>query len=238
MGGYQAQEQHELPPFDPAVLEAIETKLGWQYAHAEAARVAAKAAVSRVVRGEEKLPEFQRPAFLGGEKSAVFAGTATHTAMQYLPLVPHQSTEEIRDTLSHLAENGRITPEQVAVVDAEALVWFTQEPLFLRMKNAERLEREVPFSYPMDAEQLFGIAAEETVLLQGVLDVCFLEDGMWIIVDYKTDRVRPGEDTPEAAARHTEQLRLYALALESITGHHVKEAFVVLLSHRASVRVL
>lgn len=238
LGGYQQEQQRELPPFDPTVLEAIETKLGWQYAHAEAARVAAKAAVSRVVRGEEKLPEFHKPAFLGGETGAVFAGTATHAAMQYLPLVPQQSAKAIADYLTRLAESGRITPEQAAAADAEAIGWFTQEPLFLRMKNAERLEREVPFSFPMDAEQLFGIAAEETVLLQGVLDACFLEDGMWTIVDYKTDRVRPGESASAAAARHAEQLRLYALALESITGHRVKEAIVVLLSHRASVRAV
>ena len=115
----------------------------------------------------------------------------------------------------------------------ERLVFAT-----VREQRAARLERELPFSYPMDAEQLFGIAAEETVLLQGVLDACFLEDGMWTIVDYKTDRVRPGESASAAAARHAEQLRLYALALESITGRRVKEAIVVLLSHRVSVRAV
>ncbi|MPM68819.1 ATP-dependent helicase/nuclease subunit A [bioreactor metagenome] len=220
------------------MLEAIETKLSWQYAHAEAARVAAKAAVSRVVRGEEKLPEFRTPAFLGGGTGAVFAGTATHAAMQYLPLVPGQSAEAISGYLTRLSASGRITPEQAAAADAEAIGWFTQEALFQRMAGAGRLEREIPFSYPMDAEQLFGIAAEETVLLQGVLDACFLEDGGWIIVDYKTDHARPGEGAEQAAARHTGQLRLYALALESITGRRVKEAYVVLLSHCASVRVL
>jgi len=220
------------------VLEAIEQRLGWQYAHAEAARVVAKAAVSRVVRGEERLPEFKRPAFLGGETSAVFTGTATHAAMQYLPLTAEQSTEAISAYLAQLAESGRITPEQAAVADAEAIAWFTREAVFARMMSAGRLEREVPFSYPMDAEQLYGIAAEETVLLQGVLDACFLEDGVWTIVDYKTDRVRPGESAELAAARHAGQLRLYALALESLTGKPVKEALVVLLSHRAVMRVV
>jgi len=105
------------------------------------------------------------------------------------------------------------------------------------MQQTERLERELPFSYPMEAIQLYGIAAEETVLLQGVLDACFLEDGEWVIVDYKTDRVRPGEPPEQAAQKHAEQLRLYALALESLTGQRVKELLVVLLSHRAVVRV-
>jgi ATP-dependent helicase/nuclease subunit A len=105
------------------------------------------------------------------------------------------------------------------------------------MQNTARLERELPFSYPMDAMQLYGIAAEETVLVQGVLDACFLEDNEWVIVDYKTDRVRTGESAEQAAQRHAQQLRLYALALESITGQRTKELVVVLLSHRAAVRV-
>ena len=75
-------------------------------------------------------------------------------------------------------------------------------------------------------------------MLQGVLDACFIEDDEWVIVDYKTDRVRPGENADIAASRHTEQLRLYALALESLTGQRVKELYVVLLTHRAAVNLL
>ncbi|NLI53225.1 MAG: helicase-exonuclease AddAB subunit AddA [Clostridiales bacterium] len=237
LGGGAAREQAELPPYDPAVLEAIEQRLGWTYAHAEAARIAAKAAVSRVVRGEERLPEFQRPAFLGGETSAVFAGTATHAAMQHLPFARALDAGEVSAFLSVLVEGGKLTQAQMDAADAEAIAWFTREPLFLRMKEAARLERELPFSYPIGAEQLYGTAADEKVLLQGVLDACFLEDGGWTIVDYKTDRVRPGESAEQAALRHAGQLRLYAFALEALTGQSVRQMLVVLLSHRAVVRV-
>ena len=238
LGGQVLREEHALPKFDPVVLDQIESRLGWQYAHAEAARVAAKAAVSRVVRGEERLPEFSRPAFLGTKADAVFAGTATHAAMQYLPLADAMDVQTVSAYLDSLAENGRITPEQAVAADAESIAWFTRVPLFTRMRAAERMERELPFSYPMDAEQLYGIAAEERVLLQGVLDACYYENGAWTIVDYKTDHVRPGENAQQAAARHAQQLRLYALALEALTGQRVKEAFVVLLSYRAVEQVL
>ncbi len=237
LGGPAEREQSELPPYNHAVLEAIEARLDWTYAHAEAARIAAKAAVSRVVHGGERAPEFARPAFLGGETSVVFAGTATHAAMQYLPLQGELDADAVRAYLDALAQSGRITPEQAKAADTEAVAWFTREPLFERMRSAKRLERELPFCYPIGAEQLYGTAADETVLLQGVLDACFLEGGGWTIVDYKTDRVRPGEDAKQAAARHAQQLRLYATALEALTGQPVREMFVVLLSHRAVVRV-
>ena len=235
--GAVTEGARELPPYDPAVLDAIEARLSWQYAHAEASRVAAKAAVSRVARGEERAPEFIRPAFLGEKTDAVFAGTATHAVMQYLPLAGAMDAAAVGDFVEKLSQNGRITPEQAFAADAEAIAWFTGERLFGRMERSIRLERELPFSYPMDAEQLYGIAAEETVLLQGVLDACFLEEGGWVIADYKTDRVRPGESAEQAAAMHAGQLRLYALALESLTRQRVKESYVVLLSYRAVVRV-
>lgn len=238
LGGVRgAETAREMPPFDPAVLEAIEAKLNWTYAHAEAAQIRAKASVSRVIKGEDSLPSFTRPAFLGTQNSAVFAGTATHAAMQYLPLGQSMDAAQAGDYLSSLVETGRITPEQATAADADAIAWFTQEEIFSRMQRAARLERELPFSYPMDAQLLYGIDAEETVLLQGVLDACFLEENEWVIVDYKTDRIRPNETAEQAASRHAEQLRLYALALESLTGQRVREAIVVLLSYRAVVSV-
>jgi ATP-dependent helicase/nuclease subunit A len=237
LGGMIASETQEIPPFDPVVLEAIEARLNWTYAHAEAAQIRAKAAVSRIVKGEDAMPVFAKPAFLGAEKSAVFAGTATHAAMQYLPLDTPLDEAAAAEFLSGLTERGRITPEQTEAADAAAIAWFTQDTLFARMQKSARLERELPFSYPMEAQLLYGVAAEETVLLQGVLDACFLEDGAWVIVDYKTDRIRPNESAEQAAQRHAPQLKLYALALESLTGQRVKELFVVLLSHRAAVRV-
>ncbi len=237
LGGSAQASSAELPPFDPVLLEAMEAKLNWTYDYAEAAKIRAKASVSRVVKGEDRLPQFTRPAFLGSETSAVFAGTATHAAMQYLPLDAPLDEAQAKEYLLSLIESGRITPEQAEAADASAISWLSHNVLFARMRQAERLERELPFSYPMEAIQLYGIAAEETVLLQGVLDACFLEDGEWVIVDYKTDRVRPGEPPEQAAQKHAEQLRLYALALESLTGRRVKELLVVLLSHRAVVRV-
>ena len=197
----------------------------------------AKDAVSRIGKSEDAPPEFRVPAFLGRETNAVFTGTATHAAMQYLPLGHAMDKEAVVAYLSGLRENGRISQEQELAVDREAVVWFTSEDLYRRMSSAGRLERELPFSYPISAQALYQIPADETVLLQGVIDACFLENDGWTIVDYKTDRIRPGESAQTAANRHALQLSLYSLALEAITGVPVKKQFVVLLSYRAVVAV-
>ena len=64
--------------------------------------------------------------------------------------------------------------------------------------------------------------------VQGVIDACFLEDGAWVIVDYKSGR--------DDEAYHR-QIRLYAHALAAITQKPVKEAAVFLLQSGAAIPV-
>ena len=62
--------------------------------------------------------------------------------------------------------------------------------------------------------------ADDAVLLQGVVDAWFeTKDGL-VIVDYKTDRIRP-DAVPERTAYYAAQLRAYAGAMARITGRPV-----------------
>jgi ATP-dependent helicase/nuclease subunit A len=71
-------------------------------------------------------------------------------------------------------------------------------------------------------EQPFVVELEG-VLVQGVIDAYFEEDGKYIILDYKTDRL----DTPEEfAERYKIQLDYYKKALEQITEKEVSETMI------------
>ena len=61
------------------------------------------------------------------------------------------------------------------------------------------------------------------VLIQGIIDAYFEEDGEIIVLDYKTDRV---QTEAELKDRYQEQLRLYTKALEQITRKKVKEQII------------
>ena len=63
----------------------------------------------------------------------------------------------------------------------------------------------------------------EMVLIQGIIDAYFEEDGEIIVLDYKTDRV---QTEAELKDRYQEQLRLYTKALEQITRKKVKEQII------------
>lgn len=61
------------------------------------------------------------------------------------------------------------------------------------------------------------------MLIQGVIDVYFEENGELIVADYKTDRV---EDGKELVEKYRKQLEYYARALEQLTGKRVKEKII------------
>ena len=61
------------------------------------------------------------------------------------------------------------------------------------------------------------------VLIQGIIDAYFEEDGEIVVLDYKTDRV---QTEAELKDRYQEQLRLYTRALEQITQKKVKEQII------------
>ena len=105
------------------------------------------------------------------------------------------------------------------------------------MLHAERREREFKFSLLCDAGELFPDAADEQVLLQGVVDCCIEEDGALTVIDYKTDAVRTEAEIAARADYYAGQLRAYAAALRRIFGKPVKECVLYFLAAGRSVSV-
>ena len=78
---------------------------------------------------------------------------------------------------------------------------FSEHELGRRAASATLIEKEMAF--------VFAVGDR---LLRGTIDLLFEEGGERILLDYKTDRVRPGREE-EAARRHAAQLRIYAAGL-------------------------
>jgi ATP-dependent helicase/nuclease subunit A len=94
---------------------------------------------------------------------------------------------------------------------------FQASELGRRAARASRVEREFDF-----------VMAIEDVVLRGQIDLWFEEGGELLLLDYKTDNLRPEEAAARAAA-YALQLRLYALALERITGRMPSRVYACFL---------
>jgi ATP-dependent exoDNAse (exonuclease V) beta subunit len=102
---------------------------------------------------------------------------------------------------------------------------FRQSPLGRRAAQAERREREFDF-----------ILELEDLIVHGQIDLWFEEAGEIVIVDYKTDSVKPAE-AHQRAQDYALQLRIYAMAVERVAGRAPRRACLHFLRPNTVVEV-
>lgn len=118
----------------------------------------------------------------------------------------------------------RLSEEYFQAVRERKILGFLGGELGFRMWRAHRegkLYREQPFVLGIDAKRLGGdFPDRETVLIQGIIDVFFVEEDGLVLLDYKTDSVR---SMKELWNRYETQLDYYEEALVKLMGLPVKE---------------
>lgn len=188
----------------------------------------------------------QRPKFM--EKrglSSTERGTAYHTVMQHIPLEGPVDRQVLEMTMAHLTRTAILTTEQAESVDVDDVEAFCAGELGLRLQQASWKRREQPFSYMVPADEAYrgldyfdgavaGLSekqvdgtAGQSVMIQGVIDCLFREDGRLILLDYKTDAVLEHKGGLETLKdRYRFQLELYSKALYDILGEPVSEIWL------------
>ena len=198
---------------------------------------------------EEKEIQPYIPAFKRGEEkvSGTVRGNAYHRVMELLDFEklmeagldtrasavgkPDKSSISRQKLLSALdlfledqVAQKRLSREYRDAVRDQRIVSLLLSPLGYRMWQADRagkLYREQPFVLGIDAGRLNAELPEtETVLIQGIIDVFFVEGDGMVLLDYKTDSVDTME---ELWNRYETQLDYYQEALQKLMGLPVKE---------------
>ena len=132
------------------------------------------------------------------------------------------------DFLEEARKELRISQEMFEAVNISKIVGFLKSRLAYRMwvSGAHFLAggglfREQPFVLSISAERLnTKFPADEKVIIQGIIDAYFKENGSIVLLDYKTDSV---ETSDELVKRYAAQLDYYQEAIESLTGLTVSE---------------
>ncbi|MCB2310512.1 helicase-exonuclease AddAB subunit AddA [Clostridium tagluense] len=187
-----------------------------------------------------------KPRFLEELKGLTPAekGTAMHAVVQRLDLNKVSTTSEIEAQIRIYIEKLLLSKEEGKAVRAAKLVKLFKTELGARMVKAyglDLLKREVPFHMEINSTDIYknlptDIYGEEKIILQGIIDCYFEENGEIILVDYKTDSVKNG-DTDELIEKYKPQLDYYARALKATLGKTVKESYLYLFSIDEALRV-
>lgn len=154
-------------------------------------------------------------------------GTAVHRVMECLDFAAIADIDTsdagavcafVKQELDRMLANGQLPGEWYALVIPEMIEAFVESPIAPRMAAAAvrgDLYRERPFVMQHQMEASGG-----TVLVQGIIDVFWMENDKIILLDYKTDRVKQAQ---ELLMRYQTQLQLYADALSRVFSTDTKK---------------
>lgn len=227
--------------YDSQLREQLKERFSYEYPYIDQRDIPVKVSVSELKKQSHTVedsyelffepdvvplvPQFmqeEEPEYRGAAR-----GTAYHRVLECLDLSDAASVEAVQMQVQQMVDNGRMDEKMQECIDAAEIFCFAQSSLGRRMAAAAaagNLFREQPFVISQPASTMKERWGSETsILVQGIIDIYFYENGEIVVADYKTDAVR---NPRELAERYHIQLDYYAKALERLTGISVKEKII------------
>jgi ATP-dependent helicase/nuclease subunit A len=220
---------------------AVAERLNYEYPNTDGLKTKAKYTVSelRYLRAEGTTNSENQLAKMtvlenlnvsdGHTISGADIGTAYHRIMETLDFVrvaEHDMTineDYIEQVMNRLNESQAISDDVFATLNRNVIADFFRTTLGIRALRAAqngKLWKEKPFTLRTEVEG-------KQVMVQGVIDCFFEEDGKLVLVDYKSNHV--DKDISPIADMYREQIRLYRQALEMACDESVGDAYLYLL---------
>ncbi|HEX3020774.1 MAG TPA: UvrD-helicase domain-containing protein [Lachnospiraceae bacterium] len=226
--------------YDQTIHDEIRKRLDFQYPYSNEVGLHAKVTVSelkklgQLVDEEESSHLFEEPEeiipkFLLEQEpvKATRRGTIYHKVMECINLSGIHSVQDVKRELKLLTDRKILSEEEIAVVNGKHIADFAGTELAMRIEKAKQegsIFLEQQFVISIKANEINpDLRSDEPVLVQGIIDCFFEEEGQIVIIDYKTDRLGGNDGEDVLRSRYKVQLDYYQRAVEQITGKKVSE---------------
>ncbi len=208
------------------LLSQVKKSLSWRYPFGDAPQQQAKSSVTQLTHDNDEYFKLdysraleRRPRALAavepnqvGAPEARLIGTATHLVISELDLSKSITKETVEKTRERLVAADAIVPAVAEHIDIDAILsFFSSELGQMALDEANKVWREWPFTFAMPADR----TSDESVVVQGIIDMLIRTPDGLVVVDFKIDRVTPGQ-TAERAELYRRQLELYGKAARTI----------------------
>lgn len=223
--------------------DSIFKKLMWKYAFENASKLPANVSISEIKRlyyenrisqrsepAENFKMTFKTPAFLQGSKKLTAAekGTAVHTILERLDFKKTYLTEDVKNIIDECVQLNILTKDEGISIKPTMIMEFLKSDVCKRVLQSDEVNKEVPFALEINASEIYeNESTDEGILVHGIIDCYFIEDGQAVLLDYKTDYIKENHEE-YIKLKYSVQLDIYARAIESITGLVVKEKIIYL----------
>lgn len=245
--------------YDPVVSEKIREQFGYTYPYVSSYTQKLKFTVSELKKRTYQMEQTEEsegelgellyeetevvpllPKFMQetDELTGASRGTAYHRVMELLDFSQEYKEETLKIQLKMYVETGKMTQDMADCIRKKDILFFLNTRTGERMKRSagkRLLWKEQPFVLGVDAKEIYdGEQERELILVQGIIDAYFEEEGELVVLDYKTDQIY---DENELAEKYHAQLDYYARALEQMSGKKVKEKIIYSFTMRKEISI-
>lgn len=219
----EPEQQEKLQvPYNPELLSRLKDKLSFRYERLGVSEFTSKRTASSLDAAEQdfKYLTSSKPAFLNKENmTAAQKGTAMHTFMQFCDY--DFAKADLENEIERLVSLSFLTDEQAKSLDRKKLSAFFNGAFAERMFGSAHIYREIKVSSFVPVNEIEDTEFTDEVLIQGIADCVFEENGELVLVDYKTDKADSEE---ELIDKYKNQIAFYKKAVAKTLMKPVKEA--------------
>ncbi len=208
----KAQEFDDYSEFYDKIAE----KLDFTYPYKESRFIPSKKSISEVVSQDDDI-SLNKISFEDKGISSAQRGTLVHFVLQNIDLENVATREAVAGQIDDMIKRGIFDGEYRGVIDVNAIYDFFVSDVGRRMLSSDKIYREFRFCVDVCANDLGYDSIDEKILVQGVIDCCFEENGKFVIIDYKTGSLKD---------KYKNQVELYKKCLEISTGKSVAETII------------
>ena len=202
-----------------AMIERLKKSLSWEYKFRNASVLEAKQSVSELTHGNDEYAkrnyadslESKPRVLLSGDLTrrpdSRLTGSATHLVISKIDLSCPVTEVSVKETIDELLSTGQFDGSVAQEIDVRSIVGFFQSDLGGAVfESANSTWREWPFSFTVPADN-----AQESVIVQGIIDMLIQTPDGLMVIDFKTDRIT-ADHISHRVQTYSRQLELYSQA--------------------------
>lgn len=211
-------------------IELLKKAINFHYPHEEDTKRQEKYSVTELAHRNSTMPISLKAPDFDNNKKAVGAdkGNAYHNCMQYISFEKFKAAlieeypEIVKSEIEKLQLVKKLTAVEAEAIEPEKISGFFEGELGQRMLHSDEIHREAPFFAEVTGAEI-GEDDIKTIMLQGRIDLYFVENGEIVVVDYKSDNINNLEKEKDNYAK---QVKIYGTVLPRLTGMTVKENYL------------
>jgi len=240
------------------LLSQVKKSFAWRYEFGDSVVLAAKQSVTDLThhddiytridygRALDRLPTAV-PAAAAGLAEPVegrLIGTATHLIISQLDLSKPVNKKAVETTIERLLADGAVHDAVAEHISTDSIVKFFESELGRQVvKEYPNVRREWPFTFSMPASDLPGSSDErratsdETIVVQGIIDMLIQTPQGLLIIDFKTDRIT-ADEVVQRAELYRKQLDLYGRAAGAILKDKLLAKWLYFLTPATALEII